>query len=115
MNTFALRAAGLTEDRPELAAAVTPLLKARMAIEQQIAELDRKVMKSARNNAQVRQFMTAPGIGPITALCFLGPIALQFNAPNSRLRRSFFLCANPAVSFGEANACLPGLSALASG
>ena len=74
MNAFALRAAGLTEDRPELAAAVTPLLNVRVAIEQQIAELDRKVMKLARNNAQVRQFMTAPGIGPVTALCFLATI-----------------------------------------
>ena len=74
MNAFALRAAELTEDRPELAVAVTPLLTARVAIEQQIADLDRKIMKRARNNAQVRQFMTAPGIGPITALCFLATI-----------------------------------------
>jgi hypothetical protein len=74
MNVFALRAAELTEDRPELAAAVTPLLNARVAIEQQIADLDRKVMKLARNNAQVRHFMTAPGIGPVTALCFLATI-----------------------------------------
>ena len=43
MNVFAVRAAELTEDRPELAAAVEPLLKAREAIEQQIADLDRKV------------------------------------------------------------------------
>ena len=47
---------------------------ARVVIEQQIADLDRKIMKRARNNAQVRQFMTAPGIGPITALCFLATI-----------------------------------------
>jgi hypothetical protein len=32
MNVFALRAAGLTKERPELALAVTPLLTARMAI-----------------------------------------------------------------------------------
>jgi transposase len=38
-----------------------------MAIEQQIADLDRKVMKLARSNAQVRQFMTAPGIGATTS------------------------------------------------
>jgi len=74
MNVFALRAAELTADRPELAAAVTPLLNARVGIAQQIADLDRKVMKLARNNAQVRQFMTAPGIGPVTALCFLATI-----------------------------------------
>src|SRR5262244_2176550 len=45
MNVFALRAAELTKDRPELAVAVTPLLTARVAIEQQVADLDRKVMK----------------------------------------------------------------------
>ena len=52
MNVFAVRAAELTEDRPELAAAVEPLLKAREAIERQIADLDRKVMRMARNDAQ---------------------------------------------------------------
>ena len=74
MNVFAVRAAELIEDRPELAAAVEPLLKAREAIEQQIADFDRKVMRLARNDAQVRRFMTAPGVGPITALCFLATI-----------------------------------------
>ena len=74
MNAFAWRAAELIEDQPELAAAVTPLLNARVAIERQIADLDRKVLKLARNNARVQQFMTAPGIGPITALCFLATI-----------------------------------------
>ena len=74
LNVFASRAAELTENRPELAGAVTPLLIARVAIEQQIADLDSKVMKLARSNAQVRQFMTTPGIGPVTALCFLATI-----------------------------------------
>jgi transposase len=59
---------------PQLAAAVVPLLNARAAIEQQIADLDRKVIWLARNNAQARRFMTAPGVGPITALCFLATI-----------------------------------------
>jgi transposase len=74
MNLFAGRAAELTDNRPELAAAVEPLLRARTAIEQQIADLDRKMMMIARNNAQARRLMTAPGVGPITALCFLATI-----------------------------------------
>jgi transposase len=64
----------LAENRPELGAAVEPLLRARTAVEQQITDLDRKVMLLARNNAQARRFMTAPGVGPITALCFLATI-----------------------------------------
>src|ERR1700749_410398 len=83
MNMFAMRAAQLAEDRSELFAAVDPLLKAREAVEQQIVDLDRKVLRLARNNAQVRRFMTAPGVGPVTALCFLATI----DAP-ARFKRS---------------------------
>ena len=73
-NGFAARAAELIEDRPELIAVVAPLLKAREAIEKQIDDLDRKVLKLARHDAQIRRFMTVPGIGPITALCFKATI-----------------------------------------
>src|SRR5436305_5575705 len=74
MNVFAVRAAELIEDRPELVAAVEPLLKAREAIERQIEDFDRKVMRLARNDGQVRRFMTTPGVGAITALCFLATV-----------------------------------------
>ena len=73
-NGFAVRAAELIEDRPELVAIVAPLLKAREAIEKQIDDLDHKVLKLARHDAQIRRFMTVPGIGPITALCFKATI-----------------------------------------
>jgi transposase len=73
-NVFAARAEELIEDRPELVAAVRPLLDARKAIEQQVGDLDRKVLKLARHDVQVRRFMTAPGVGPITALCFKATI-----------------------------------------
>jgi transposase len=73
-NVFAVRAEELIEGRPELTAAVAPLLMARKAIEHQIADLDRKLRKLARQDAQVRKFMTVPGVGPITALCFKATI-----------------------------------------
>jgi transposase len=73
-NVFAVRAEELIEGRPELIAAIRPLLEARNAAGQQVSELDRKVMKLARHDAQVRKFMTAPGAGPITALCFKATI-----------------------------------------
>src|SRR6187200_1659348 len=65
-NVFAVRAEELIEDRPELIPVVGPLLKARQAIEQQTEDLDRKVLRLTRNDAQVRRFMSVPGIGPIT-------------------------------------------------
>jgi len=60
--------------RSSLPASSTASTRAREAVEQQIVDLDRKVLRLARNNAQVRRFMTAPGIGPVTALCFLATI-----------------------------------------
>ncbi len=48
VNVFAVRAEELIEDRPELVAAVRPLLETRNAVEQQVRELDRKVTKLAR-------------------------------------------------------------------
>ena len=54
-NVFAVRAEELIEDRPDLVAAVRPLLEARNAVEQQVSELDRKVMKLARRDAQVQR------------------------------------------------------------
>ena len=74
MNVFAVGAAELADARPAVAAAVEPLLKAREGVGRQIADLDRKVLRLARNNAQVRRFITVPGVGPITALCFLATI-----------------------------------------
>ncbi|HVQ80856.1 MAG TPA: IS110 family transposase, partial [Pseudolabrys sp.] len=66
-NVFAVRAEELIEGRPELIAAIRPLLEARNAVGQQVSELDRKVMKLARHDAQVRQFMTVPGVGATTS------------------------------------------------
>jgi len=65
-NVFNVRAEELIDGHPELIAAIRPLLEARNAVEQQVNELDRKVMKLARHDAQVRRFMTVPGVGPIT-------------------------------------------------
>jgi hypothetical protein len=45
---FAVRAEELIEGRPELVAAIRPLLEVRNAVEQQVSELDRKVIKLAR-------------------------------------------------------------------
>ena len=55
-NVFAVRAEELIEGRPELITAIRPLLEARNAVGQQFSELDLKVMRLARHDAQVRRF-----------------------------------------------------------
>src|SRR5262249_20073286 len=73
-HVFGVRTEQLIEDRPELADVIRPLLAARKAIEEQIGDLDRKVLKLARHDVQIRSFMTVPGVGPVTALCFKATI-----------------------------------------
>ena len=53
---------------------VASLLKAREVIDKQIDDLDRKVLKPARHEAQIRRYVTVPGVGPLTALCFRATI-----------------------------------------
>ena len=67
-NVFGARAEELIEDRPELVAVIRPLLAARKAVEEQVDDLDRRALKLARQDVQVRRFMTVPGVGSITAL-----------------------------------------------
>jgi transposase len=59
-NVFAVRAEELIADRPELVAAVRPLVETRQAIERQVANLDRKVQTLARHDTEARRFMTVP-------------------------------------------------------
>jgi transposase len=73
-NMFTRRVLELAKQCPELAVSVMPLLAARDAVDKQLAELDRKVSKLARADQQTRSFMTAPGVGPVTALCFQATI-----------------------------------------
>jgi transposase len=54
MNVFALRAAELTSAGTRHGGN-TSLLSARVAVAQQIADLDRRVIRFTRNNAQVQQ------------------------------------------------------------
>ncbi len=53
-----------------LAHVLLPLLDARLALYRTYLELDRRVKLAARNDAVCRRLMTAPGVGPITAMSF---------------------------------------------
>ena len=46
----------------------------RQTIGQQIADLERQVLRLARNDARAQRFMTTLGVGAITALCYLATI-----------------------------------------
>jgi transposase len=68
---------------PELQPIFETLVSARRAILERIRKLDTQVRAAARRDRTVRLFMTAPGVGPITALA----VASAFDDP-ARFRRS---------------------------
>ena len=61
-------------DRPDLTAMIEPLLSAVEALKKQIGRLDDAVMRRAKADPACRLLMTAPGVGPVTALAYLATI-----------------------------------------
>ena len=74
VGRFAGRVRAILEAHPELVAAIEPLLRARAALEVSLARLDKEVVSRAKDTAACRLLMSAPGIGPVTALAYLSTI-----------------------------------------
>jgi transposase len=66
-HTFAIRVRELLEGRPSRAAIVDPLLAAWRAVREQIAVLDRRLIRLAKEDPTCRPLMTCPGVGVIVA------------------------------------------------
>ena len=62
------------QEAPSLSGIVKPLLEARAALEASLAKLDRDVQERAAQSPACRLLMTAPGVGPVTALAFAATI-----------------------------------------
>ncbi len=62
------------QDRPDLKKAIEPLLAIAAAMKVQIKRLDKDVIGAAKASPASQLLMTAPGVGPITALAFAATI-----------------------------------------
>jgi transposase len=62
-GVFADRVGALVEDRPEVAAAVRPMLKAWRGLRRQVAAYGVALRAEAKGRSEVRLLMTAPGVG----------------------------------------------------
>jgi len=78
---FASRAAA--DLRPELAAALEPLLEQIAALSERIKAADRSARQAAERNSASARLMQVPGVGPLTALTFVHTLE-----DPSRFRRS---------------------------
>lgn len=71
---FAGRARALADGDAEVAAMVTPLLSILSTMLEEFARLTKQVLDIVRADQVSRHLMTAPGVGPITALSFRATI-----------------------------------------
>ena len=71
---LALRVRAVLAERPELGATIEPLLSVAEALGREIERLDQAVRDLAKDDPICRLLMTAPGIGPVTALAYVATI-----------------------------------------
>jgi transposase len=62
------------EGRPELSPTIEPLLSAVAALGREIERLNKVVMARAKGDAACRLLMSAPGVGPVTALAYTATV-----------------------------------------
>ncbi len=74
VGKFARRVRAILEEHPELATTIEPLLCARAALAASVERLDKEVMTRVKNSPACRLLMSAPGVGPVTALAFASTI-----------------------------------------
>ena len=61
-------------EQPRLLDLVEPMLQAREALLVHERTLDHRVVSEARGNAACRNFMSSPGVGPVTALAYMSGV-----------------------------------------
>ncbi|RJT22399.1 IS110 family transposase [Mesorhizobium waimense] len=81
---FAVRIRELTEDMPDLAEIIEPLLDARDKLRQNFAALHRKLLAIVRDDEVCRRLMTTPGVGPVVALAYTATIDIPARFRNSK-------------------------------
>lgn len=81
---FETRVRELIESEPALAGAIEPLLESRAKLRTEFNALDRKIRALARKDGVCQQFMTVPGVGPITALSFKAAVDVPQRFDKSR-------------------------------
>lgn len=74
VSKFEGRVQSVLEVCPALCGVIGPLLKARAAVTRCLEALDGEVRERAARSPACRLLMTAPGVGPVTALAFAATI-----------------------------------------
>ena len=87
-ETFVTRVQDLPLSTP-LADHLAPVLALLAPLNMQIVELDTQVTKAARGDARTARLMTAPGVGPVTAVAFVATVDRVVRFQNAHQLESY--------------------------
>ena len=85
----------------ELRAEVTPLLTLLEAINEQLRHADAELAQLVRDDAVVRRLTSAPGVGVVTAACFVSTLDDVTRFPDARQVRAYIGLVPSEYSSGE--------------
>jgi hypothetical protein len=98
---FERRVRAALVERPDLAAIFEPLLGERAALHGAIEQLDRAVDAVAKSDPACRLLMTAPAVGPVTALAYVATIDEAARFAKSRAVGAYVGLTSPAQPIGR--------------
>ncbi len=98
---LAARVRDALQERPDLKVMIEPLLASAEAQKAQIKRLDEAVMAEAKTAPANRLLMTAPGVGPVTALAFAATIGEASRFARSRDVGAYFGLTSRRFQSGE--------------
>lgn len=103
-DVFAQKAREVAETIPEgIRMGIEPLLESIELLSKQIAACDEKLKQQSRNDPQVKLLMTAPGVGPVVAMCFMLAIRQAGRFHSSRQVASYFGLVPSLYQSGKTN------------
>jgi transposase len=100
---FEARIRELTENLPDLAILVEPLLVVRRVLRQQLGILHRRLLAIARDDEVCRRLMTVPGVGPVVALTYRATVDVPARFHNSKAVGAVFGLTPAKYQSGEIN------------
>jgi transposase len=99
-RSFVMRLDGLTLSA-ELRVEIAPLRELLEAITEQLRQADAELAQLCKEDARVRRLTSVPGVGPVTAACFVSTLDEVSRFPDARQVRAYLGLVPSEYSSGE--------------
>ena len=96
-----LASRSLSQNLPDMAVLVEPMLIVRRVLREQIVILHRRLLAVVRDDEVCRRLMTTPGVGPVVALTYRATVDVPARFRKSKAVGAVFGLTSCQVSIGR--------------